>query len=312
MKPVYDKPPLTLPEQIEHLQAKGVVIADPDRAMRVLARVGLYRFKGFLLPYKSPGGYRSVGFEEVEALMALDEALRVHILLAMPLVEVGIRQTINGHMLERHGLRWYANAELFAAPGEHFDHAEFLSKALGEFHRMHDLFVRHYRDRYDQSAPPPAWMITETMTLGNWSKLFEAIRSQEDRDAIAAPLGIKASTLASWLHALTVVRNVCAHHSRLYDRRFNSMGLADDRRTKGRLRRQSFDERDTDARRLAPRLYALHRLTQALDPHSPWTRQLQELLSPCTPAFLAHLGFRPGWSAQPEWEARRGHGESPT
>ncbi|GGS44786.1 Abi family protein [Deinococcus knuensis] len=132
---------------------------------------------------------------------------------------------------------------------------------------MPELFVGHYRERYDLDVQPPIWMIAETMSLGGWSKLFAALRSQEDRDGIADLLGVRASTFTSWLHALTVVRNVCAHQSRLYDRVFATMGVADNKRVRRKLLlEQSFDPRDTEARRLAPRLYALHRLTQALDP----------------------------------------------
>lgn len=297
----YDKLPLTIPEQLEHLRGKGLVIADPEQAAVVLRRVGLYRFKGYLLPYKGPNGYQTgITFEDIEALMDFDEALRLHVLAAMPLVEVGIRQAINQPMLKQYGVRWYASEELFAAPNDYFNHAEFLARALAEFHHMPDLFVGHYREKYDQTEAPPAWMITETMTLGSWSKLFEAL-SQEDRDLIAEPLGIKASTLASWLHALTVVRNVCAHHARLYDRTFNTMGLADDRRTKRLLRQNSFDERDEGARRFAPRLYALHRLSHSLNPRTHWTVDLKTLLAPTPAPLLACIGLRPGWDEQPEW-----------
>lgn len=302
MPRVYDKKPLTIPEQLEHLSRKGLHITDAEHAARTLRRVGLYRFKGYLLPYKTPDGYRDgVTFADVEAMMAFDDALRAHVLQAMPLVEVGLRQAINQGMLERYGVRWYANPELFAAPGEYFNHSEFLAKALHEFHGLPDLFVGHYREEYDQSEPPPAWMIAETLTLGGWSKLFEAFAERENRNRIAEPLGLNGKTLTSWLHALTVVRNVCAHHSRLYDRTFGTVAVADNRRTRGQLLRHSFVESDPDALRLASRLYALHRLTHAFDPGTHWTANLKALLHPTPAPLLAQIGLRPGWHAQPEW-----------
>ena len=302
MQPIYAKRPLTLPEQLEHLRQKGLAINDPQRALEVLRRVGLYRFKGYLLPYKSPEGYAAgITFEEIEALMEFDEALRLHVLQAMPLVEVGIRQAINQYMLERYGVRWYARSELFAAPTDYFDHTGFLAKALSEFHGMPDLFVGHYRAKYDQTEPPPAWMIAETMTLGSWSKLFEALADRQHRNDIAETLGLNGKTLTSWLHALTVVRNVCAHHSRLYDRTFSTIAIADNRRTRRLLLQNSFVESDPDALRLAPRLYALHRLTRALDPRTRWTDHLKTRLAPTPAPLLARVGFRPGWDRQSEW-----------
>ncbi|WP_415813937.1 Abi family protein [Deinococcus marmoris] len=56
---------------------------------------------------------------------------------------------------------------MFTLPSEYFNHGEFLAKALSDFHAMPDLFVGHYRERYDQSELPPIWMVAETMTLGS-------------------------------------------------------------------------------------------------------------------------------------------------
>jgi len=302
MKPVYAKTPLTIPQQVEHLQQRGLHIPDTARAQLVLRRVGLYRLKGFLLPYKTPAGYvPGTSFADAERLMKLDGALRLHVLGAMQTVEVGVRQAIVQWMLERHGLRWYADPVHFHEPNGYFDHTEFLSKVTEEFSRMPELFVGHYRERYDLDVPPPIWMIAETMSLGGWSRLFAALRSQEDRDGIAGLLGVRASTFTSWLHALTVMRNVCAHQSRLYDRVFATMGVADNKRVRRRLLEQSFDPRDTEARRLAPRLYALHRLMQALDPECAWTADLMGVVHGYSAAEVVRLGFRPDWDAQPEW-----------
>lgn len=306
MKPTYNKKPLTLPQQLDHLTDKGLLIPDPDHATQILKRVGLYRFKGYVLPFKDQHGYQSkTSFDAVERLMDLDEALRLHILKAMPLIEVGIRQTISQYMVEKYGIRWYAKSELFTDNENYFIHSEFLEKAIEAFHAMPDLFVGHYRERYSADEYPPIWMIAETMTLGSWSKLFEALKKKhlKDYDAIAESIGIhKASTLASWLHNLTIVRNICAHHSRLYDRRFKSISVADNKRTKRLLKEYSFDDTDPDSYRVAPRLYALHRLTQTFDPGNGWITELKTLLSQYTAEELPRLGFRPGWDMQSEWE----------
>jgi abortive infection bacteriophage resistance protein len=175
----------------------------------------------------------------------------------MQIVEVGVRQAMVQCLLERHGLGWYADAALFS-DSAYFDHAAFLDSVTTEFHALPELFVGHYRASHDQEAPPPIWMTAETMSLGRWLKLFEALVSQADRDAITAPLAVRASTFASWLHALTVVCNVCAHPSRLYDRTFNTMRLADNKRVRRRLLAHSLDPRDDQGRRVGARLYALH------------------------------------------------------
>lgn len=299
---VYNRPPLTLPDQVTHLMSRGLTIPDQTHAQHVLAQVGLYRLKGFLLPYKTPSGYvTGTIFADAERLMALDEQLRLHVLKAMQRVEVGLRQTISQYMLERYGVRWYAEPLRFKPQDRYFQHTEFLAKAVHEFHKMPELFVGHYRKTYDPRPYPPAWMIAETMSLGSWSKLFNAIDRPSDRDAITVPLGIRASTVAAWLHDLTVVRNVCAHHARLYDRTFKPAAVADNKRLRRALLAKSFDPGDPRSLRLAPRLYALHRLTRALDATSPWTAELKMMLGQYTAAELPRLGLQPNWDTQPEW-----------
>jgi Abi-like protein len=141
-----------LPEQIEHLRAKGLLIPDEPQALTVLRRVGPSRFKGYLLPYKTVQGYQpGLAFGDIERLMRLDDALRLHVLGAMQIVKVGVRQAMVQCLLERHGLRWYADAALFS-DSTYFNHASFLTSFTTEFHALPELFVGHYRERYDQGA----------------------------------------------------------------------------------------------------------------------------------------------------------------
>ncbi|WP_414657933.1 Abi family protein [Deinococcus sp. VB343] len=299
---IYNKPPLTLPDQVSHLQARGLHIPDPAHAQQTLKRVGLYRFKGYLLPYKSATGYTpGLTFDDIEQLIAFDDALRLHIFGGLQTVEIGIRQLINQHMLEHYGIRWYANPLLFRPADRYFSHTDFLAKAIREFHKMPDLFVGHYRRAYEARAYPPAWMIAETMSMGSWSKLYRALAQQRDKDAIALPLGVRATTLENWLQDLTVLRNACAHHSRIYDRVSKPAEVVDDPLIRAALMAQSFEAADPRSLRLAPRLYALHRLTRALNPHTRWTDRLKALLAPTPAPLLARVGFRPSWATQPEW-----------
>lgn len=299
---LYSKPALSLADQIAHLTSKGLLVPDPARARSVLFRVGLYRFKGFLLPYKTPTGYQpGTSFADVERLIDLDDLLGLHIFKAIQTAEVGLRQGINQHMLETYGIRWYADPLLFKPDDRYFQHAGFLAKAIRDFHKMPELFVGHYRTTYEPRAYPPGWMIAETMSLGSWSKLFNALDAQADKDAIAVPFGVRASTLETWMHALSILRNTCTHQSRTYDRTFKPFRVADTPATTAALRGHSFDGRDTQALRLAPRLYALHVLTQALIPGCLWTGELKVLVGRYTPAELARLGLRPGWETQAEW-----------
>lgn len=300
---LYNKPPISLDEQITHLQNKGMHIADFASAKATLSRVGFYRFKGFALEYQniriqSKPYFAGTKFEQVTRLMQLDDLLRMHVMAGLQIVEVGLRQHIAEEIASSHGIRWYTQSQIFrtARPGTRdFEHASFLLKSREEFTRSHEPFVTHYARTYSR-AYPPSWMLAEVLTFGTWSKLYGALNTPY-QGRIAARLGLHHNTLREWLKSLNIVRNVAAHHARLWNRPFRPMPIADQRpRTLVvALRAYSFCPTDGQAVRLAPRLYALHRLTQVIYPNCLWTADLKRLLAQFTPDELTRMGFRPGW-----------------
>lgn len=79
-------------------------------------------------------------------------------------------------------------------------------------------FARHYLEKYYDDSPGfPLWMATEMISFGQLSKLYAGLDS-EHRTNIAKQYGLKHSILLNWLHSIVYVRNMCAHHSRLWNR----------------------------------------------------------------------------------------------
>ena len=91
-----------------------------------------------------------------------------------------------------------------------------------DWKRSHEDFKKHYEENYSPLLYPPAWMIFETTTFGVISKFFSNIDSAvPEKTKIAEYFGFTKSSvriLVSWIHHLYTVRNICAHHSRLYSR----------------------------------------------------------------------------------------------
>jgi len=75
-------------------------------------------------------------------------------------------------------------------------------------------FVAHFKDKYN-TTDLPLWSVVETLSFTTTSRLFSAMKAK-DKKIIADKLGINQKVLSNWLHALTILRNICAHHSRLY------------------------------------------------------------------------------------------------
>ena len=108
----------------------------------------------------------------------------------------------------------YADRANFAAA---FNHADFMKILQREESRSTEVFIGHYRVKYTSETDLPVWMATELISFGALSKMYEHLRTGL-RKKIAREFNQPQSVFVSWLHSLTAVRNVCAHHSRLWNR----------------------------------------------------------------------------------------------
>jgi abortive infection bacteriophage resistance protein len=60
-------------------------------------------------------------------------------------------------------------------------------------------------------------MATEVMSFGSVSKMFSGMM-KADQKVIAQRFRLQPDDLHRWMHHLVYVRNLCAHHARLWDR----------------------------------------------------------------------------------------------
>jgi abortive infection bacteriophage resistance protein len=59
----------------------------------------------------------------------------------------------------------------------------------------------------------------ELISFGTLSKFFVGLEKQHQA-SISKLIGVHSTLLSNWLHHLTYIRNICAHHSRLWNRTF--------------------------------------------------------------------------------------------
>lgn len=61
-------------------------------------------------------------------------------------------------------------------------------------------------------------MCFELLTIGELSNLYRGLRNNDDKKRIADFFKLHPTVFQSWLHSLTYVRNICAHHARLWNK----------------------------------------------------------------------------------------------
>ncbi len=217
------KPPLQLSEQVALLESRGMVIPDQEFAESTLLRINYYRLSGYGLHYEVfEGGERThkfrpgTTFDQVVALYEFDSRLRALLFRYIEPVEVAFRTALCYEVAIRTGNpHWYLDRSSYTS---WFDYDAMCESCQREFVRSEEVFIQSYKAKYVIPALPPMWMMIEIVPLGVWSKVYSALTDREAGEAVASLFRVKPYFLRSWIHTLTVLRNLCAHHCRLVHR----------------------------------------------------------------------------------------------
>lgn len=217
----YNKPALSISEQIKRLQKRGLVIDDYKEAELQLKTIGYYRLSGYWFPFRirSEKGIEdkfrpNTKFSEVISLYEFDRQLRSLVLEAIENIEITIRTRLAYHLGHAYGAFGHIEPNNFHP---RFNHNEWIEKRNVETERSKDRFVQHFKSKYKGFPDIPIWMLTEVISLGGLSVAYKGLKNH-DKKRISDHIKIHHKKLTNWLHILTYVRNICAHHSRLWNK----------------------------------------------------------------------------------------------
>ena len=296
----FAKPVLAYAAQAAQLIQRGMVVDDVPAAEAALARVSYYRLSAYWHPFRQRDAagklldtlHPGTRFDTVLGLYEFDRQLRLLVLDAMERVEVALRTAVTHQIGIAYGAFGHEDAANFHPQ---FDHADWVARLRDETTRSSDAFVGHYRAKYHGFPVLPIWMTTELISLGALSRLYKGMLPSDKR-AVAAPLNIHPKRLQDWLHVLTYVRNVCAHHSRLWNRELaiRAMAMPEAGWQPPLLPRQD---------RLFCVLLILRQLLRQTGNGTDWRDQCQALLTPVVSdaRWRAAMGMSPNWMAHPYW-----------
>lgn len=305
---MYNKPWLSYEQQLDKLVQNGLIIHDRSKALSYLERIGYYRLSGYWYPFKQRSELCCVynptikkpnkkqkretrlvfdnfvagfSFQDAVDLYVFDKKLRIHTLDALERIEVALRVDIS-HTLGKHSPFAYLEPEHFkdifskqveAKTGVIPQHS-WLQHHASLISRSKEDFILHTKEKY--GLPVPIWVACEVWDFGTLSRLFKGMLP-EQQTLIANKYGVtKGETLESWLRCLNYLRNVCAHHSRLWNRNMieqpKQEGLKDIKHFTDNL------STHTLARPFLQLCMAQHLLTK-INPNSTWWDRLKSLLN---------------------------------
>jgi len=328
----------------EHLQIwkdRGLIIPDLARADRYLSFIGYYRLSAYTIPFQqvvtTPSTVlhqfkTNTSFDDVLNLYIFDRELRLLVMDAIERIEVAIRAQICNVLChlsndafwytdEQHFNYGYAHMRLLASierqlmdeknrldrDEKAIDQRKSVSQADKDALKdkvRKENFLRHYLSKYDSPKLPPSWMMIEMLTWGELSHLYVGLKSTQAKKQIAQNLGIHAEVLESWLKTLNDVRNICAHHSRLWNKEH---GRSIKIPTSNSIRWLHSPVRlSNSAIRYEKRSYvilvAIQTLLYTISPNSTWAKRLKDLIEQYPSLSKANMGMPELWHQDPFWQ----------
>lgn len=206
------------------MKAKELLFDNKEEAKTFLQDVSYYRLRAYTYPFQdnSEDGEHmfvreDVAFDDIKTLYEFDRDLRALVFAAIARIEVSIRARITQIYSESTGdSHWFLDEELYRC-----SYDDLVDDIENEVDRSNEEFIKHYYNKYGEPVVPPCWMTLEVVSFGTLSRLYQALKKNDSKKHVANSYGIAdISVFENWLHALSNLRNCCAHHSRIWNRRF--------------------------------------------------------------------------------------------
>lgn len=286
------KPFRTIEEQIAILESRGLIIDDEESAKKSLANLNYYRLSAYTLTLrKDDHFYDNVHFSDIMEIYKFDMELRAALMYLLESIEVSMRTHIGYYHAKSYGALGYYEESSFE-DAERFHKFEADYKAAIEEYGDKEIFVKHHNDTYDGKFP--IWVLVELLTLGSLSRLFKNLTPEVRNEICKSNYGkINDEYIGNWLQGCTILRNICAHRGRLFNRQIPfSLRL-------GKRDKQIFQNNNISINKATKQLFAYLIVMKKMIPdENVWdtfTLRLVELRKKYSFVRLDYYGFTKDW-----------------
>lgn len=305
---IYTKKPLTVDEQIDRLEQRGLNFSNRNLAKKYLQNISYYRLRAYTYPFQvnDPDADHefledNIDFSDIIDLYVFDRRLRSLVFNELEKIEVAIRTQLSlVYSNKSQDPFWYLEKGWFSHASQ-IDFENLIDDVTDDVNRSNEDFIKHYKTKYDSPEMPPTWMALEVVSFGTLSRMYKILDKSPEKKQIALAFGVgNEDVFANWLHAFSNLRNCCAHHSRIWNRRFIvNLKLAYNTS-------QPFLTRDglniIKQNKLFAILSALKYVVDIISPRNSFKQNLMVMLNDHHRLLkLKEMGFPKDWQNQPVW-----------
>lgn len=295
----YIKDPLTIEDQIEKLKSRGLKFEDEKKAAHYLSNISYYRLRAYTYPFQDNTSedhpfIKEVSFEQIIQLYVFDRHLRLLLFNAIEKIEVALRAQIICNYSLKHGSHWHLKPGLYNNVFYFTEHMVSLHKELD---RSNEVFLKHYNTKYTEPQDPPCWMSLEVCSMGLICKMFSNLKKDEIKDTITHYFGLKDSDLlCNWMFCISNLRNICAHHGRVWNRRVPSIQIP--------LKTTAIfiDNKEIYRNKLYAIMCCILYMLNSISPNHGFKADLLDLMERCPLLQEKEMGFPPNWKEEKMWQ----------
>ncbi|GAA3772445.1 Abi family protein [Corallibacter vietnamensis] len=297
---IYNKPPLTYQEQLDRLKERGLIVNNEAKAIHLLENLSYYRISGYLYPMLTDNKEdhefkKGSTFENAFKMYCFDRELKQLIYSDIEKIEVSFRAKLTYVLSHKYNAFWYTYEGLFKNRDKHLKSLETTYKMVSD---STEDFAIKYRKRYVNTYQP-SWMALEIVTFTHLSVVYENLKDTAAKSEISEHYGVPYQLLENWLKILTYTRNICAHHSRFWNR---NLSLPIKKSTK-ELPFNWIEQTDIPRNKSYIYLSAIKYLLDRVNPKNTFTERLTVLFEKYNNIDI-HKGmsFPEDWKEQPLWK----------
>ena len=197
------------------LKSRNLTISNEPFCTKKLQHINYYRLSAYFYPFYEANNIfkNETKFEDILQLYYFDKEFRNLLFYSIEKIEVYMRTQLAYVISHSSGVFGYTDITMFH---NEENHKNIMNTIKSETKRSKEIFVKEYFRKYDEIFLP-IWSMVEIISFNTLSKIFANLK-EKYRKKILIEIDIKPFVFKNWLHTLTYVRNICAHHSRLWNK----------------------------------------------------------------------------------------------
>ncbi|MBC6427197.1 MAG: Abi family protein [Ekhidna sp.] len=303
---MFSKEAITIPQQIKRLKERGLRIFNEKEAEKYLSNVSYYRLGEYWYvmvkePKKKHFFENGSTFENVITLYNFDAELRLLLFNVIEKIEISLRTKLIYHLSCEKDPWWFCNSGIFKDQIQFSKTLSTIERDISRAKNNNITIKNHFKKYKNDSRFPPAWKTLEQVSFGNLSKLYGNLKHDiTAKDKIAKEYGaVHHSYLTNWLQSISQIRNLCAHHSRLWNRKLTTTVKLLTKPPNPWI--EDLPKTD-EMRQLYVNMCLMKYLLNTIHSDNNFTQCLNSLFKKYPDVNLEDLGIKKDWQKEPLWK----------